>query len=251
MRSQDGETSAEDWANGFHGAMRLGLDHWKPVFETFDVAAPVMATLVHCTDPDGVSIYGDEIRNIPAQHLKDGWMVIREAVHAVLDRIAPPLGCSAAQFGSDRRRTPRCEEAASFLNIAAASSRSMAPGTSGHDSSAAARSSTCATVERASPLHPEIRRLLTPDRLSRNILRTCRISTAVPCITHPTKRASVSRRSPLPLVRLAEVVSVQAAGPAPERVAEVISESPASRGPNLPCGDRRLNPRVYDGVPSI
>ncbi|MCW6511957.1 UPF0149 family protein, partial [Lichenifustis flavocetrariae] len=99
MRSQDGETSAEDWANGFHGAMRLGLDHWKPVFETFDVAAPVMTILVHCTDPDGISIYGDEIQNILPDHLKDRWMVIREAVHAVFDQCAP-LRAATAESGA-------------------------------------------------------------------------------------------------------------------------------------------------------
>jgi uncharacterized protein len=89
MRSQDGETSAEDWANGFYGAMRLGLGHWKPLFKSFEDSAPLMAILVHCTDPDGVSIYGDAMKNVPQDALTGGWKVIREAVQVVLDQCAP------------------------------------------------------------------------------------------------------------------------------------------------------------------
>ena len=89
MRSLDGETSAEDWANGFYGAMRLGADHWKPLFDTFETAAPVMAILIHCTDPDGEAIYGDAARDVPPETLKEGWKVIREVVHTVLDQCAP------------------------------------------------------------------------------------------------------------------------------------------------------------------
>lgn len=89
MRSQDGETSAEDWANGFYGAMRLGLDHWKPLFEAFPAAAPVTAILIHCTDPDGKPIYGDAMPDIPPEELKEGWKIIREVVHTVLDQCAP------------------------------------------------------------------------------------------------------------------------------------------------------------------
>jgi uncharacterized protein len=89
MRSLDGETSAEDWANGFYGAMRLGVDYWKPLFENFETAAPVMAILIHCSAPDGDSPYGDAMRDVPPEALTDGWKLIREVVHTVLDQCAP------------------------------------------------------------------------------------------------------------------------------------------------------------------
>jgi len=95
MRSQDGETSAQDWANGFYGAMKLGLDHWKPLFESFEVATPLMGILMHCTGPNGESIYGDAIQHVPPQALNEGWTIIREVVHAVLDRCAPLRAASA------------------------------------------------------------------------------------------------------------------------------------------------------------
>jgi yecA family protein len=87
MRRQDGETS--DRANGFYGATRLGLGHWRPLFETFEDSAPLMAILVHCADPDGESIYGEAMKNFPQRELKEGWRVIREAVHVVLDQCVP------------------------------------------------------------------------------------------------------------------------------------------------------------------
>jgi hypothetical protein len=75
VRSLDGETSAEDWANGFYGAMRQGLAHRKPLFKTFEDSAPLMAILVHFTDPDGVLIYGDAMKSFPQDALMEGWRV--------------------------------------------------------------------------------------------------------------------------------------------------------------------------------
>jgi uncharacterized protein len=89
MRTDEGEVSARDWANGFYGAMNLGLGHWKPLFKSFQDSAPLMAILVYCTDPDGQSIYGDAMKTVPPAALEETWRVIPEAVQVVREQCAP------------------------------------------------------------------------------------------------------------------------------------------------------------------
>jgi uncharacterized protein len=87
------------WANGFYGAMRLGIAHWKPLFTAFENAAPLMPILVHCTDPDGQSIYGEAMKNVPQADLEDAWRVIPEAVQVLHEHCAPLRAASESATG--------------------------------------------------------------------------------------------------------------------------------------------------------
>jgi uncharacterized protein len=95
MRTDAGEVLAHDWANGFYGAMRLGFDYWKPLFTSFENSAPLMAILVHCTDPDGQSIYGDAMKAVPQADLEEAWRVIPDAVQVVNEKCAPLRAANA------------------------------------------------------------------------------------------------------------------------------------------------------------
>lgn len=105
MQADDGEISAEDWANGFHGAMRLNLDAWQPLFATFETAAPLMAILVNCTTSDGASIFGNTLDQVPRDAVASSWTVIREAVPQVREQCAALRAASldVATIGKRRK----------------------------------------------------------------------------------------------------------------------------------------------------
>jgi uncharacterized protein len=80
MRTPEGEVRAEDFANGFYGAMNLRLDEWKPIMADVETATPLMLILANCTTTDGDSIYGNEIKKVPADLVANSWVTIRDIV---------------------------------------------------------------------------------------------------------------------------------------------------------------------------
>ena len=50
MRTDDGEVSADLWADGFFGAIRLALPDWQPLFMRKNVGEPAIAIIMHCSD---------------------------------------------------------------------------------------------------------------------------------------------------------------------------------------------------------
>ena len=80
MRTPDGEVRAEDFANGFYGAMNLRLHAWKPIMADVETATPLMLILANCTNTDGQSIYGDKIKKVPADLVANSWVTIRDIV---------------------------------------------------------------------------------------------------------------------------------------------------------------------------
>lgn len=81
MRYDDGEVSAEDWANGFWGAMRLRLSDWAPYLKDWDTGGSALTLiLANCTAPDGKPIYGELPAKVPPQAVRDAWRVIPDAV---------------------------------------------------------------------------------------------------------------------------------------------------------------------------
>lgn len=80
MRTPEGEVLAEDFANGFYGAMNMRLHEWKPIMADVETATPLMLILANCTNTDGQSIYGDEIKKVPADLVANSWVTIRDIV---------------------------------------------------------------------------------------------------------------------------------------------------------------------------
>ena len=100
MRTDEGEVLVEDWANGFYGAMCLNMPAWKPLFETFESAAPLMAILANCTKPDGAPIYDGMSPAIPALELRETWRIIPEAVSVIREQCAQRRATSMSPVAS-------------------------------------------------------------------------------------------------------------------------------------------------------
>lgn len=50
MRTDDGEVSADLWADGFFGAITLALPDWQPLFLRKNTGEPAITIVMHCSD---------------------------------------------------------------------------------------------------------------------------------------------------------------------------------------------------------
>jgi uncharacterized protein len=50
MRTDDGEVSADQWADGFFGAIMLALPDWQPLFLRKNIGEPTITIIMHCSD---------------------------------------------------------------------------------------------------------------------------------------------------------------------------------------------------------
>jgi uncharacterized protein len=96
MRTDEGEVLASDWADGFFGAIRLTLEAWLPLFQEKEIAAPAMAILLHCSNPELVSTLTAAFPKPVGKDLKDTWRALPVAVEAIYRYCEPTRSSQGA-----------------------------------------------------------------------------------------------------------------------------------------------------------
>ena len=99
MRTDEEEVLAQDWADGFFGAIQICLDDWRPLFERQETGGPAMAILFHCSKPELKTI-ADELFPPPDLDLTESWRVIPEAVEDIY-RYCKPMRFNADAPAND------------------------------------------------------------------------------------------------------------------------------------------------------
>ncbi len=99
MRTDEEEVLAQDWADGFFGAIQLRLDDWRPLFERQETGGPAMAILFHCSKPE-LKTLADELFPPPDLDLAESWRVIPEAVEDIY-RYCKPMRFNADAPAND------------------------------------------------------------------------------------------------------------------------------------------------------
>lgn len=100
MRTDDGEVLADEWADGFFGAIRLTFDAWVPLFQQKETGEPAIAILLHCSTPEIVEQLAAAFPKPPAAVLEDSWRALPTAVEAIYRYCEPMrsnLGAPANQ----------------------------------------------------------------------------------------------------------------------------------------------------------
>ncbi len=57
MRTDDGEVMADQWADGFFGAVMLALPDWEPLFLHKSTGEPAIAILMHCSEGSAKQVF--------------------------------------------------------------------------------------------------------------------------------------------------------------------------------------------------
>lgn len=80
MRTDEGEVLIDDFADGFHFAMQLSIDDWKPFISCPEIGMAMVAILGHCTNMISQEERSAAITPEAAVHLAQSWEVVPQLV---------------------------------------------------------------------------------------------------------------------------------------------------------------------------
>ncbi|AYG64320.1 UPF0149 family protein [Rhizobium jaguaris] len=85
MRTDGEEVLADDWADGFFGAMNLSLEQWAPLFADKKAGEPLLTILTQTTNPQLAEIIATAYPKPlePQLLFKEAWRALPKAVEAI------------------------------------------------------------------------------------------------------------------------------------------------------------------------
>ena len=100
MRTNDGEVSADLWADGFFGAIKLALADWQPLLTRKTIGEPALAIIMHCSD-NAAKLAFEQIYDKPfALSRRETWRALPVAVEDIC-RHCKPLRSVAQRPAND------------------------------------------------------------------------------------------------------------------------------------------------------
>jgi len=89
MRTDDGNVSADLWADDFFGAIRLALPDWQPLFMRKNVAEPAIAIIMHCSDNTAKQAFEQIYEKPFAPDQAETWRALPIAVEDIYRHCKP------------------------------------------------------------------------------------------------------------------------------------------------------------------
>jgi uncharacterized protein len=100
MRTDDGKVSADLWADGFFGAIRLAPPDWQPLFMRKNVGEPAIAIIMHCSDSAASQAFEQIYEKSFANGHVETWRALPIAVEDIY-RHCKPLRSATQSLAND------------------------------------------------------------------------------------------------------------------------------------------------------
>jgi uncharacterized protein len=100
MRTDDGEVMADQWADGFFGAVMLALPDWEPLFLHKNTGEPAIAILMHCSEGSAKQVFEQIHGTTFLLDRTDTWRALPIAVEDIY-RHCKPLRSTFTKAAND------------------------------------------------------------------------------------------------------------------------------------------------------
>jgi uncharacterized protein len=100
MRTDDREVMADQWADGFFGAVMLALPDWEPLFLHKNTGEPAIAILMHCSEGSAKQVFEQTHGTTFLLDHTDTWRALPIAVEDIY-RNCKPLRSTFTKAAND------------------------------------------------------------------------------------------------------------------------------------------------------